>query len=83
MNTQRAAAGIGAFLVLVIGTTLCVVTAPYSEKLSAAPAGAVTLSACASSLQAIQPIRKLSASWLGVSWGNRCAFNASISSGMW
>ena len=27
MNTQRAAAGIGAFLVLVIGTTLCVVTA--------------------------------------------------------
>lgn len=27
MNVQRTAAGIGAFLVLVIGTTLCVVTA--------------------------------------------------------
>jgi hypothetical protein len=35
VNTQRAAAGIGAFLVLVIGATLCVVTAGALAGLTA------------------------------------------------
>ena len=42
MNVQRTAAGIGAFLVLVIGTTLCVVTAGALAGLTGSAAFGVT-----------------------------------------
>jgi hypothetical protein len=42
VNVQRTAAGIGAFLVLVIGTTLCVVTAGALAGLTSSAAFGVT-----------------------------------------